>query len=133
MMNLSGRNMPFNVFGHYTEMFAVSGAISELLLQSVDGIIRVFPAWPKKKDAEFKDLRAQGGFLISAKQKDAEVTDFEVTSTVGGRFRFVSPWKKVQVESKNGGAAPKTVTDKNGIAAFETKAGEKYVITEIKE
>ena len=56
----------FDGFGHYTEMFAATGAISELLLQSVDNIVRVFPAWPREKDAEFTTLRARGGFLVSS-------------------------------------------------------------------
>jgi len=64
----------FNSFGHYTEQFAASMAIGELLMQSVGDIIRVFPAWPKEKDASFTQLRAQGGFLVSAEQKAGKVT-----------------------------------------------------------
>ena len=45
----------FNDFGCYTEMFAVTIAVSEMLLQSVDSIIRMFPAWPRDRDM-FKDL-----------------------------------------------------------------------------
>ncbi len=63
------RNEPqygFNNFGHYTEQFAASMAINELLLQSVADVVRVFPAWPLDKPARFQQLRAQGGFLVSA-------------------------------------------------------------------
>ncbi len=131
-MNLSRKKAAFNSFGHFTEMFAVSGAISELLLQSVDGIIRVFPAWPKKKDAEFQNLRAQGGFLVSAKQKDSEITGVAITSTVGGEFQFVSPWQKVQVKNQSNGVFEEIKMDENGIATFETTADEKYQISEIR-
>lgn len=74
------------------ESVGVSAAISEFLLQSVDDTIRVFPCWPKDKDARFKNLRAQGGFLVSAEQKAGTVTLLEITPTVDGRLRLVDPW-----------------------------------------
>jgi len=88
----------FNDFGHYTEQFAASMAIGELLLQSVGDIIRVFPAWPKDKDASFTTLRAQGGFLVSAVQKSGKVTQIEITSTVAGKLRILDPWNDKIVE-----------------------------------
>ena len=66
--------------------------ITELLLQSVDNVIRVFPAWPADKDAEFAGLRAQGGFLVSARQTGGVVGDVTIESTAGGTVRLVSPW-----------------------------------------
>jgi hypothetical protein len=51
----------FNDHGHYTEQFATTMCVSELLLQSVGDVIRVFPAWPADKSARFADLRAQSG------------------------------------------------------------------------
>ncbi len=129
-MNLSRKKAAFNSFGHFTEMFAISGAISELLLQSVNGIIRFFPAWPEEKDGEFCKLRAQGGFLVSAKQVDAEITDVEVVSTAGGKFRFVSPWPTARVERHSDGVIEEIKTDGKGIVAFETTAGEKYRVAE---
>jgi hypothetical protein len=47
----------------------VAAGISEFRLQSVDNVIRVFPTWPKDKDARFTCLRAQGGVLVSAGMK----------------------------------------------------------------
>ena len=128
-MNLSRKKAAFNSFGHFTEMFAVSGAISELLLQSVDSIIRVFPAWPEEKDAEFRNLRAQGGFLVSAEQKNSEITGINVTATVGGKFRFVSPWPGVQVSIPGKNDTVEIEKDDKGVLTFETTAGEKYLIT----
>ena len=48
-------------FGHYTQQFGFSMAVGELLLQSVGDVIRVFPAWPPERAAEFHDLRARAG------------------------------------------------------------------------
>ncbi|WP_223549044.1 glycoside hydrolase family 95-like protein [Aestuariivivens sp. NBU2969] len=131
-LNLSGQNAAFNGFGHYTEMFAVSGAVSELLLQSVDNIIRIFPAWPKNKDAEFSTLRTAGGFLVSASQEDSEIKVVEVKSTVGGTFRFLSPWKVTQIKNDNNAMLQEIKVDDNGIVYFETKPGEHYTLTRSK-
>lgn len=54
--------------------------------------IRVFPCWPKEKDAKFISLRAQGGFLVSAEQQGDKVTRLEIISTVGGKLRLSDPW-----------------------------------------
>jgi alpha-L-fucosidase 2 len=84
--------------GNYTEQMAAAGIVLELLLQSIGDIIRVFPAWPKDLDAEFTHLRAQGGFLVSAKQKAGQVVKLEITSTAGGKLRLLNPWTSQLVE-----------------------------------
>ena len=108
--------------GNFSEQFASAGVIAEMLLQSVDGIVRVFPAWPKSKDAKFTDLRAQGGFLVSAEQKNGEVSRLEIMPTVGGELRLLSPWKTIKV---NGDI---TKIDKDGIVTIRCKAGRKMNI-----
>lgn len=87
--------------GHYiSEQAGVARAITELLLQSVENIIRIFPAWPADKDARFAGLRAQGGFLVTAEQKGGKVDRVEITSTAGGKLRLVSPWSETLVNGK---------------------------------
>ena len=93
-----------------TEQTAVAGLINEFLLQSVENIIRVFPAWPKDKDTGFTKLRARGGFLVTAEQKGGKVVKLEITSTVGGKLRVLNPW-----------------TDK--IVERETTPGEKVILS----
>ncbi len=127
-LNLSEKNAAFNSFGHYTEMFSVSGAISELLMQSVDGVVRVFPAWPQEKDAAFMHLRASGGFLVSAEQKSAEITKIQVVSTVGGKFHLLSPWEDVVVQSISSGSVQKVSEGEDGIISFETISDEEYTV-----
>jgi hypothetical protein len=78
--------------GNYSEQVAAAGIVSEMLMQSVGDIIRVFPAWPKDKNASITDLRAQGGFLVSAEQKDGKVVKLAIKSTVGGKLRILNPW-----------------------------------------
>jgi hypothetical protein len=89
---------------YMTEQTAVAGLINEFLLQSVDNIIRVFPAWPKDKDAGFTQLRARGGFLVTAEQKAGRIVKLEITPTLGGKLRLLDPWtgKIVEHETKRG-------------------------------
>jgi hypothetical protein len=102
-------------------------AVGELLVQSVDGIVRVFPAWPKEKSARFENLRAVGGFLVSAEQAGGEVRQVEVLSTVGGRLRLVSPWSSTAVKRSDSAAPVPLKPDGGGIIEIETKAGERML------
>ncbi len=115
-----------NTYGHYTEQFAASMAISELLLQSVGDIIRVFPAWPKDKAASFRNLRAQGGFLVSASQDGGRVTQVDITSTAGGRVHFLSPWPALTVQ--RGDDHQTARPDAGGLVQIETARGERLVL-----
>lgn len=89
---------------YLSESWAFTGLVAELLMQSAGDIIRVFPAWPKDQDAAFSTLRAQGGFLVSAEQKDGKVLRLVIDSTVGGKLRVLNPWtgKITETDTKPG-------------------------------
>ena len=118
----------FNSFGHYTEQFAATLAVSELLLQSVGDVIRVFPAWPEEKDASFRRLRAQGGFLVSAEMSRGRVKDIEIESTAGGRLRIVSPWPRARMRMGEDGGFRMIQPDGNGIIEVDTLKGTRLVL-----
>lgn len=59
----------------------VPATVNEMLLQSHEGIIRLFPVW--KKDASFRDLRADGAFLISASRRGGRVEGIRIFSEKG--------------------------------------------------
>ena len=119
--------------GYYlAESWTFSGLVAELLLQSVNDIVRVFPAWPKEQDASFVDLRAQGGFLVSAEQKGGEIVRPEILSTVGGTLRVLSPWPKVTAARNDKGAEP-LQADARGVVEIETKPGERVLFAERRE
>jgi hypothetical protein len=115
-----------NRHGHYTEQFAAAMAVSELLLQSAGGAVRVFPAWPAEKDARFVRLRTQGGFLISAEQEKGEVKQIAVTSTAGGTFRLVSPWKAMT--RVRGDSAETLIPGTDNLVELDTRAGERLLL-----
>jgi alpha-L-fucosidase 2 len=84
---------PFTLEGN----FLASQAVQEMLLQSWSptpgkintGIIRIFPAAPKKwANASFRNLRAEGGYKVSAIRKNNKTIWFSVTSAKAGIVRI---------------------------------------------
>ena len=118
-----------NNHGHYTEQFAAAMAVSELLLQSVDDVIRVFPAWPVDKGARFANLRAQGGFLISAEQSGGKVRQIAVVSTAGGELALQSPWPSVLVSGTGAGSRRRPLRPGAGrIVRLNTASGQIVIL-----
>ena len=129
------RELPNGLFywaGHgfyISEQVAVERFVTELLLQSVADIIRIFPAWPAATDARFTNLLAYGGFEVSAEQIGGKIGNVRITSTVGGPVKMVSPWgdQAFRVVAQTGGS-PVGVTTANGISSFDTTAGQTYLL-----
>lgn len=120
----------FNDFGHYTEQFGVGMAISELLLQSVDDIIRIFPALAPNETASFTNLRTQGGFLVSAQGTPAAVEQLEIHSLYGGSLKLASPWKTIQARPNPDVPFESVPIDARGIIEIATQAGERWEFRE---
>lgn len=76
--------------------------INEMLLQSHNGVLRVFPGTPKRWDAAFNTLRAEGAFLVSSSMKNGTVEFVTIKSLAGGRLRVRNPWsgRTVSVEGR---------------------------------
>ena len=107
-------------------------SIDYMLLQSWNGIIRIFPAVPEKwKNIAFNDFRAQGAFLVSAKFENNTISDVFVRSEKGKTCIFKNPWngRKLLVKDQNGKRIKITIANNN--ITFKTKAGSKYSITHI--
>ena len=75
-------------------------ARSETLLQSHEGIIRLFPAVRPGAAARFT-LHAVGGFEVSAEMKDGAVLWAAVRSECGGKLVLEKPWETTYV-TRNG-------------------------------
>lgn len=78
--------------GIWFENFSLPVVVNECLLQSYTGQLRLFPNWPRDKDAAFQDLRAVGAFLVSASQRGGEIEFVRVRAEAGGRLRLINPW-----------------------------------------
>jgi alpha-L-fucosidase 2 len=103
--------------------------LTEMLLQSHDGIIRVFPALPEAwQDASFK-LRTVGAFMVTATRKAGEVQPLSVQSLKGGTCRLQNPWPQEQVSVRE--LASRRLVPVNAhaeIAEFESEAGLVYLV-----
>ncbi len=70
----------------------VHNTINEMLCMSVGHVLRLFPVWPKDKNAAFANLRAWGAFLVSAELRDGTVGGVRIVSERGRGLTIVNPW-----------------------------------------
>jgi alpha-L-fucosidase 2 len=73
-------------------------AVNESLLQSYDGIIRVFPAFQAGKSGRFT-LHAEGGFIVSSEFRSGEVRWISIKSLYGNTLKMELPWEKTMCKS----------------------------------
>ena len=129
-------------------------AVNEMLLQSHNHLIRVFPAlpdgdpeygrmlkaghevheypmrhaqYPAWKDVHFTNMLAKGGFEVSAQCKNGDVQWVTIHARVGGTARLTTPagFAGYHVWC-DGGLVGSNYQD--GILSFETVAGKRYVV-----
>ncbi len=96
-------NTMYREFGPVIEtplFFAAS--LQELLLQSYNGIIKIFPAIPEEwEDAVFYNYRAEGGFLISAKYKNKMTEFIKIKSLAGEKCILQTNLEAIKCTSLN--------------------------------
>jgi alpha-L-fucosidase 2 len=87
---LSGSNdHPFTLEGNFLAMQSVQ----EMLLQSWGNQVRIFPAVPSTwKDVSFENLRAEGGYIVSAKSRNGHTVCIRVTATTDGMLKLRNPF-----------------------------------------
>lgn len=114
------RYHPFTLEGN----FAFASGLQEMLLQSQDGIVRVFPAIPEEwKNTSFRTLRTEGAFLVSASRVNGKIREVSVVSEAGGEFVMQNPFETVAVD----GAAFKV--EKN-LIRISTRPGQGFMLME---
>nr|MBC8403771.1 hypothetical protein [Planctomycetota bacterium] len=88
-----------SAFGY--RLFALEGnflamqAVHEMLLQSWGEWVQVFPAVSSDwQDLEFSELRAEGGFVVSARRQNGRTVWVQVTATTSGWLQLRDPFAK---------------------------------------
>ena len=98
-------------------------AVHEMLLQSWSaapgepnsGVIRIFPAFPARMArAEFRDLRAEGGHIVSARRENGRTVWLRVVAGRAGPIRIADPFA---------GAAAKWTLNGSAISPLRSTAG----------
>jgi len=115
--------------GGWTETLGITGPIQDMLLQSWTGTIEFFPGWPLDYDASFKNLRAEGAFLVSANVENGIIGNITVVSERGGECRVCNPWgdKKASVWVQGGERQVQLAMEDN-VICFGTRPGSVYVL-----
>ena len=106
--------------------FGAAAAITEMLMQSHDGFIKLLPALPDDwSTGTFKGVCARGAFELDYSWQNKQLTQLKITSKAGGICRLEAlPNVKI---TQNG----KTVAfqkSPNGIIEFKTVKGEVYAV-----
>ncbi len=106
--------------------FGVTAAITEMLIQSHDGFIKLLPALPDEwSEGQFKGVCARGGFELDYTWKNKTVTEVSILSKAGGICRIeYKPGLKISSKGK------KVVYRKaaSGLIEFDTEKNGVYVI-----
>ena len=101
-----------------------ANTLNEMALQSFEGVVRIFPNWDRQIDCEFKNLRADGAFLVSAKLKSGKTEYVKIKSEKGRVLKMQNPFKKCIVKSQSF-----SKEFKEEYFELNTAAGEEFVIT----
>ena len=103
-------NKLLNFGGGGIENVSPALGVTEMLLQSHEGVIRFFPVWPKEQDARFGSLRAVGAFLVSAELTNGVVRAVKIRSEKGRACTVQNPWPGKNVQLVRNGKAAETAT-----------------------
>jgi hypothetical protein len=80
-------------------------SVNEMMLQSYDGEIHVFPAVPDAwKEVSYQNLRTEGAFLVTAKRVRGKAVYVNIKSLAGGSFKLTigSPEQEYRVKKTSG-------------------------------
>jgi hypothetical protein len=105
---------------------SASRSVLDMLLQSWGKSIRVFPACPSQwADASFHDLRAEGGFLVSAVRKAGHTQFIRIKSLAGEPCRIKSD---LPASAKLIGPATTNLRQHDGLIELDLKRDEEAIL-----
>ena len=111
---------PFTLEGN----FAFAQGVHELLLQTRNGYIEIFPSVPDSwKDISFQTLRTEGAFLVSAKREGGIASEVNITAEQGGRLTLKLPFKTFFITNLQ-----KKYKVEKGILEVDMKKGETIIV-----
>ena len=114
--------------GGGVEQVGATQAVNDLLCQSVNGKIHLFPGWEPHTAVSFRSIRTPGAFLVSASRSSAgTVSGVSILSDVGGVCKLAG-LKKPAVKTAADAAVAVTCDAAGHYCSFETKAKPAYEV-----
>jgi alpha-L-fucosidase 2 len=110
--NLFDAHPPFQIDGN----FGATAGITEMLLQSQDGMISLLPALPEIwQQGRIQGIKARGNFVADISWKKGKLASARLKSEIGGncRLRTLEPVKVLDVNGKVLAASGKDVEGGN--------------------
>ena len=111
---------------HCLEKTTIVETINSMMLQSVEGVLHLFPCW-LKSPASFTRLRAKGAFIVSAKYDGKSITSLQIKSEKGNLCKLKNPWPGEHI-SVNENGREIDISFVGDIGSFETEEGKMYEI-----
>lgn len=116
--------------------FAAISALHDFYMQDWGKAIRIFHGIPSQwNEASFVNMRATGGFLVSANRNNGKTTYIRIISECGNTCTLQTDIPLPQLNlSKNGQKQSYKIIDKeNGIIEFSSSKGDAFEITNCTE
>ncbi len=104
----------------------VPATINEMLCMGHKGVLRLFPVWPKSKDASFTNIRCWGAFLVSGELKGGQIGGVTIVSEKGRDCTLANPWPGRRVKLTRDGRAAEPLAGER--FTFATRAGERLAL-----
>lgn len=127
LIKQAGRNFLITDGHHCLEKTAAVETIHSMMLQSVEGVLHLFPCW-LQKPASFTRLRTKGAFIVSADYDGSHVTSLQIRSEQGNLCKLQNPWPGEAVLIKKNGHEIDASYD-GDIISFETVKEGLYTIS----
>ena len=107
--------------------FGVGAGITEMIMQSHEGVIDLLPALPAEwNNGSFEGVCARGGFELDIQWEQGVVTETRILSHSGEKCR-IDPGVKATLTHE--GKKVSFKKQKDGSIEFDTKEGETYLIS----
>ena len=124
---IKNRSLPNGMFryggGGLENSAAIPTTVCEMLMQSNEGIVRLFPVWNREWDAKFHGLRAWGAFVVDACLENGHIRA-TIVSEQGMPLTLEVPQGGCTLTTGDG----RTITAESGTVTVHTVKGERLTL-----